>query len=55
MRWRSGRRSTNVEDRRGVRMSRTVKGGGIGVLLLALVGIYFGIDPSVFLKGNVHR
>jgi len=53
MRWRSGRRSTNVEDRRRVRMSRTVKGGGIGVLLLALVGVYFGIDPSVFLQRNV--
>jgi len=53
MRWRSGRRSTNVEDRRRVRMSRTAKGGGIGVLLLALVGVYFGIDPSVFLQRNV--
>ena len=53
MRWRSGRRSANVEDRRRGRVSRTVKGGGIGVLLLALVGVYFGIDPSVFLQQNV--
>jgi hypothetical protein len=26
-----------------------MKGGGIGILLLALVGMYFGIDPSVIL------
>jgi predicted metalloprotease len=46
MRWQSGRRSENVEDRRGVRMSRGVVGGGIGTVLLVLVALYFGIDPS---------
>jgi predicted metalloprotease len=30
-----------------------VKGGGLGVLLLALVGMYFGIDPSFFLQQNM--
>jgi predicted metalloprotease len=49
MRWQSGRRSVNVEDRRGRRISRGAKGGGIGILLLALVGMYFGIDPAVVL------
>jgi hypothetical protein len=49
MRWEKGRRSSNVEDQRGQRISRGVKGGGIGILLLALVGMYFGIDPSVIL------
>jgi predicted metalloprotease len=49
MRWRDGRRSVNVEDRRGRRISRGAKGGGIGILLLALVGMYFGIDPAVVL------
>ncbi len=53
MRWRNGRKSTNIEDRRRVRMSRTIKGGGIGVLLLALVGLFFGIDPSGLLQRNV--
>ncbi len=53
MRWRDGRRSQNIEDRRGRRISRGAKGGGIGILLLALVGMYFGIDPSVVLDvGN---
>jgi len=50
MRWKSSRRSSNVEDRRGFRASRGVKGGGIGILLLALVGLYFGIDPTVILQ-----
>ncbi len=53
MRWRSGRRSSNIEDQRGRRISRKAKGGGIGIVLLALVGMYFGIDPSVILNvGN---
>ncbi|MFZ0132005.1 MAG: neutral zinc metallopeptidase [Desulfobacterales bacterium] len=47
MRWEGGRRSDNVEDRRGIRMSRGVAGGGIGALLLVLVALYFGVDPSV--------
>jgi len=50
MRWQGGRRSKNIEDRRGRRVSRGIKGGGIGVLLLALVGMYFGIDPSLILN-----
>jgi predicted metalloprotease len=29
MRWQSGRRSDNVEDRRGVRISRGVAGGRV--------------------------
>ncbi len=53
MRWQSGRRSSNVEDRRGRRIPRGVKGGGIGILLLALVGMYFGINPSMIMNvGN---
>ena len=50
MRWQDGRRSTNVEDQRGAGMPARVKGGGIGILLLALVGMYFGIDPSIILN-----
>lgn len=51
VRWRKGRRSANVEDRRGVRLSRrAAAGGGVGVILLALAALYFGIDPAVVLQ-----
>ncbi|HHD80399.1 MAG TPA: flagellar biosynthesis protein FlgM, partial [Campylobacterales bacterium] len=50
MRWKDGRRSSNIEDRRGRRIPGGVKGGGIGIILLALVGMYFGIDPSLILN-----
>ena len=50
MRWRSGRRSTNIEDRRRVRVSRKAAGGGIGIVVIALIAMYFGIDPSIFLS-----
>lgn len=42
--------SRNVEDRRGIRLGRA-GGIGIGGLLLALVAVYFGADPSVVLDG----
>lgn len=53
MRWSGGRRSDNIEDRRGRALSGKVKGGGIGVLLVVLVAMYFGIDPSLLLDSGV--
>lgn len=50
MRWRGRQGSSNIEDRRSVRFGRA-GGIGIGTLLLALVAIYFGQDPSVVLQG----
>jgi predicted metalloprotease len=51
MRWEHGRRSENVEDRRHLRVSRKgLAGGGIGAIILALVALYFGVDPSVVLN-----
>lgn len=50
MRWRGRQGSSNVEDRRGVRYGRA-GGIGIGTILLALVAMYFGQDPSVVLQG----
>jgi predicted metalloprotease len=50
MLWKSGRRSSNVEDRRGRRIPGGAKGGGIGILLLALVGMYFGVDPALIMN-----
>lgn len=44
------RASKNVEDRRGMG-GRVGKGSiGIGTIVLALVAMYFGIDPSVVLQ-----
>jgi hypothetical protein len=52
MRWKAGRRSTNVEDRRGRRVAgRTVFKGGVGTIVLTLALAYFlGIDPQVLLQ-----
>lgn len=47
MRWQLGRRSTNVEDRRGIGVSAPVVGGGIGAILLSLLVAFLGGDPSV--------
>src|SRR3712207_2535667 len=47
MRWELGRRSTNVEDRRGTRVSGPVVGGGIGAIVLSLIVALLGGDPSV--------
>lgn len=53
MRWKTGRRSQNVEDRRGMRISSgKIKSGGITIIVLALIAMYFGIDPSVTLNLN---
>jgi len=50
MKWKDGRRSENVEDRRGVRVSRGMVGGGIGTIILVLVALYLGVDPSMLLN-----
>jgi len=50
MRWTDGRRSENVEDRRGIGISRGVLGGGIGTVILVLAALYFGIDPTILLN-----
>lgn len=49
MRWQFGRKSSNVEDRRGMGGSGAVVGGGIGMFLLALVVTLLGGDPSLIL------
>jgi predicted metalloprotease len=47
MRWRTGRRSRNIEDRRIIRVPRKVAGGGIGIVVIALIAMYFGV-PRYF-------
>jgi uncharacterized protein len=43
--------SQNVEDRRGMRVSRGAVGGGLGTIALVLIAMYFGVDPSAILQG----
>lgn len=56
MRWQMGRRSENIEDRRGLSggMGRGVRAGGVGglgILAIALVAMFLGVDPSIILSG----
>jgi hypothetical protein len=67
MRWKSGRRSDNVEDRRGsasggfasrgarlpARIGKRGLGGGLGTIVLLLAALYFGVDPSLILEGGL--
>jgi hypothetical protein len=57
MLWRSGRRSENIEDQRGagggfggggMRMGGGI--GGVGLLIVIVVGLFFGVDPSTLLS-----
>lgn len=61
MRWRGGRRSGNIEDRRGMRMPAGMRfpagragrggilGGGLGAVALVLLALFFGVDPAILL------
>jgi uncharacterized protein len=51
--WREGRRSDNIEDRRGTSLPRGVRVGGmggLGVLVLVVLAMVFGIDPRALLQ-----
>jgi uncharacterized protein len=50
MRWRSERQSTNVEDRRGMGGRGLAVGGGLGTLVLVVIAMLFGADPSQLLQ-----
>jgi predicted metalloprotease len=52
MRWEGRRQSDNIEDRRGMRISRGgMVGGGIGTIAIALLVIFLGGDPTAVLEG----
>jgi predicted metalloprotease len=51
--WRGGRRSDNIEDRRGMSMPRGVRVGGmggLGILVLVVLAMFLGIDPRELLQ-----
>jgi len=74
MKWRSGRRSRNVEDRRnqragtglrfpfpggfGGRAGRSIpkgKTGGLGLIVIVLLALFFGVNPLNFFEGQSPR
>ena len=48
--WENGRRSENVEDRRGISMPGGIAGGGLGVVVIAVIAMFLGIDPRLILQ-----
>jgi predicted metalloprotease len=52
MQWQMGRRSDNIEDRRGVGMGGVAIGGGLGTVVLILVALFLGVDPRMLLQGG---
>ncbi|HRW60607.1 MAG TPA: neutral zinc metallopeptidase [Defluviicoccus sp.] len=58
MRWQGRRESANVEDRRGSGMGSRlpiggrggIMGGGIGAIILVVLALIFGFDPSFLLQ-----
>jgi len=50
MRWMGGRRSDNIEDRRGMGGGTLIAGGGIGSIVLVLLALFFGFDPGAILQ-----
>lgn len=52
MRWKTGRRSTNVEDRRGRRLpaARGMKFGGFGIIVFAVIAYFLGLNPLEILQ-----
>ena len=51
MKWQGREQSKNVEDRRGQRMKRVGGGIGVGTILLVILAVIFGQDPSGLLGG----
>jgi predicted metalloprotease len=54
MRLGGARESDNVEDRRGMGFGRggMAVGGGCGTLIIIILAVIFGVDPSQFLSGG---
>jgi len=51
MRFGDERESENIEDRRGFPISRGgLAGGGIGAIVIVVVGLLLGVDPSTLLQ-----
>ncbi|MDF2948047.1 MAG: metalloprotease [Sedimentibacter sp.] len=52
MKWKGRRESSNVQDRRGMRSSKGMVGGGIGTIILFLVIALLGGDPTSLINNS---
>jgi uncharacterized protein len=52
MRWRGREESSNVEDRRGIGRGGLAVGGGLGSLVIVVLALLFGVDPSQLLNSG---
>ncbi|MGH9967852.1 MAG: neutral zinc metallopeptidase [Pyrinomonadaceae bacterium] len=50
MRWREGRQSQNVEDRRGISRGGVAIGGGLGGIVILIIALLLGADPRQLLE-----
>jgi predicted metalloprotease len=50
MRWRGREGSNNIEDRRGMSVGRMGGIGGVGAIVVTLIALYFGKDPTALLQ-----
>ena len=46
MKWKGRQGSDNVEDRRGMSTGKMAVGGGIGTIVIVLIVLLLGGDPS---------
>ena len=49
MKWEGQRESENVEDRRGQGSGRIAAGGGLGLVIVVIIALFFGVDPRQIL------
>jgi hypothetical protein len=50
MRWRQGRQSVNVEDRRGLSRGGIAIGGGLGGIIILVIALLLGADPRQLME-----
>lgn len=50
MEWKGRRGSRNIEDRRGMSMGKAGSIGGLGLVAVLLIGMFFGVDVSPFMN-----
>jgi hypothetical protein len=52
MKWRGRRGSSHIEDRRGARGRTGLVGGGIGTIVILLIALVLGVDPSALMQAG---